>query len=34
MPENVNPNSENKDLIALKSIYESLIVAYIDDVEK
>jgi predicted AAA+ superfamily ATPase len=34
MPEIVKNYSENKDLTALKSIYESLITAYIDDVEK
>ena len=34
MPEIVNNYSENKDLTALHTIYESLIVAYIDDVEK
>ena len=34
MPEIVKNYSENKDLIALKPIYESLITAYIEDVEK
>lgn len=34
MPEVVKNYSANKDLTALKSIYESLIVAYMDDVEK
>ncbi len=34
MPEIVKNYSENKDLIALTSIYESLITTYIDDVEK
>jgi len=34
MPEIVNNYSINKDLTELQSIYESLIVAYIDDVEK
>lgn len=34
MPEVVNNYSLNKDLTALKTIYESLIIAYIDDVEK
>lgn len=34
MPEVVKNYSENKDLTALQSIYESLIIAYIDDVEK
>lgn len=34
MPEVVKSYSANKDLTALKSIYESLIVAYMDDVEK
>lgn len=34
MPEVVKNYSANKDLTALKSIYESLIIAYMDDVEK
>lgn len=34
MPEIVNSYSVNKDLTALQSIYESLIIAYLDDVEK
>ncbi|MES2454159.1 MAG: AAA family ATPase [Bacteroidota bacterium] len=34
MPEIVNNYSINKDLTELQSVYESLIVAYIDDVEK
>lgn len=34
MPEIVNHYAQNKDFTALKSIYESLIVSYIDDVEK
>ncbi len=34
MPEIVNNYSVSKDLTALQTIYESLIVAYIDDVEK
>jgi predicted AAA+ superfamily ATPase len=34
MPEIVKSYSEYKDLTALKSIYESLITAYMDDVEK
>ena len=34
MPEIVNKYSINKDLTALKDIFESLIIAYIDDVEK
>ena len=34
MPEIVNNYSVNKDLTALQSVYESLIIAYLDDVEK
>ena len=34
MPEIVNHYVKNKDLTALKPIYESLIVSYLDDVEK
>lgn len=34
MPEVVNSYSLNKDFTALQSIYESLIIAYLDDVEK
>jgi predicted AAA+ superfamily ATPase len=34
MPEIVNNYSVSKDLTALQTIYESLIIAYIDDVEK
>lgn len=34
MPEIVGSYAENKDLTALASIYDSLITAYIDDVEK
>jgi len=34
MPEVVKNYSENRDLTALQSIYESLITAYLDDVEK
>lgn len=34
MPEIVRNYSENKDLTVIKAIYESLIIAYIDDVEK
>ncbi len=34
MPEIVNSYGVNKDLTSLQSIYESLIVTYLDDVEK
>lgn len=34
MPEIVRNYAENKDLTGLKNIYESLLVSYIDDVEK
>jgi predicted AAA+ superfamily ATPase len=34
MPEIVNNYSVNKDLTSLQSIYESLIIAYLEDVEK
>jgi len=34
MPEIVSEYSKNKDLIALSSIYDSLIVSYLEDVEK
>ena len=34
MPEIVNSYSVNKDFTALQSIYEALIIAYLDDVEK
>lgn len=34
MPEIVAHYSEHKDLVALNAIYESLLVSYLDDVEK
>ena len=34
MPEVVNNYAQNKDLVALSSIYDSMIAGYVDDVEK